>query len=416
MKPKRKNIGIVTTWFERGAGYVSKIFAHALESDGHRIFIYARGGESFGRGDVNWNQRNVTWNSFQRSPIPTDINKRQFQKWLVRNEIEILIFNEQQYWQPIFWAKELGITTAAYVDYYTDHTIDFFELYDCLICNTRQHMKAMMRYTSAAYLPWGTDLNLFKPSVRKRQIVSNNRKTIFHSAGMSPYRKGTDILIKSLSQLVKKGELGFNVLIHTQVDLKRIFPDLKSDLQQLENLNSIKFITKTVPAPGLFSEGDIYVYPSRLEGIGLTLAEAAACGLPVITTDFGPMNEFIVPNCGWKLEVHHQFTRNDNYFWPMSEVSPEHLAHTIEKAVNEYKPEMKNAVRQYAEEKLNMTTNLSELSEILVTSIAKKSHYNKDLAIRINKFESQKYKMWMLTPAPIKSIYSLVYFIYKKFK
>ena len=33
--------------------------------------------------------------------------------------------------------------------------------------------------------------------------------------------------------------------------------------------------------------GDVFVYPSRLEGIGLCVPEALACGLPVITTDCG---------------------------------------------------------------------------------------------------------------------------------
>lgn len=41
----------------------------------------------------------------------------------------------------------------------------------------------------------------------------------------------------------------------------------------------------------LFSEGDVALQPSRYEGVGVTLLEAQACGLPVIATDAEPMRE-----------------------------------------------------------------------------------------------------------------------------
>lgn len=42
----------------------------------------------------------------------------------------------------------------------------------------------------------------------------------------------------------------------------------------------------------LYDEGDVAVQPSRYEGLGLQLLEAQAAGLPLITTDAGPMNEY----------------------------------------------------------------------------------------------------------------------------
>lgn len=39
------NIGLVTTWFERGAAYVSKAYLNSLKTD-NNVFIYARGGEN----------------------------------------------------------------------------------------------------------------------------------------------------------------------------------------------------------------------------------------------------------------------------------------------------------------------------------------------------------------------------------
>lgn len=46
-----------------------------------------------------------------------------------------------------------------------------------------------------------------------------------------------------------------------------------------------------LPEPAdLFTEGDVAVQPSRYEGVGITLIEAQAAGLPVITMDGPPMN------------------------------------------------------------------------------------------------------------------------------
>lgn len=48
-------IGIVTTWFERGAAMVSKAYRDVL-AQRHDVLIYARGGERTGEGDPHWDQ------------------------------------------------------------------------------------------------------------------------------------------------------------------------------------------------------------------------------------------------------------------------------------------------------------------------------------------------------------------------
>ena len=42
----------------------------------------------------------------------------------------------------------------------------------------------------------------------------------------------------------------------------------------------------------LYDEGDVCIQPSRWEGLGLSLLESQACGLPLVTTDAPPMNEY----------------------------------------------------------------------------------------------------------------------------
>lgn len=52
------------------------------------------------------------------------------------------------------------------------------------------------------------------------------------------------------------------------------------------------FKTADNEAGGLFSMGDVYVYPTRMEGIGLTITESLCSGMPVVTSDYPTMNEW----------------------------------------------------------------------------------------------------------------------------
>ncbi|MEL0606323.1 glycosyltransferase [Pseudoalteromonas undina] len=307
-------IGIVTTWFERGAAVVSRQFMDVLTKQGHEIFIYARGGEEFAKKDANWNLPNVTWNSFLYSNIPTDINKKQFTLWIENNELDAVLFNEQQYLEPILWAKKLNVKTIAYVDYYTKYNFKAYRVYDQLWCNTKRHFSAFNWHKNAKYIPWGTDVELYSPKSKE----SKRDYYFFHSAGMSPFRKGTDVFVNALfHESEKLLAMDRKSLIHTQVSLTKSFPELKEKLDYLISNGLLDVVEKTVPAPGLYHKGTVYVYPSRLEGIGLTLAEAAMAGMYIITTDEEPMREFAMEGCAALIPVVEKYEREDGYYWDM---------------------------------------------------------------------------------------------------
>lgn len=55
------------------------------------------------------------------------------------------------------------------------------------------------------------------------------------------------------------------------------------------------------PEPAdLYSIGDVALQPSRYEGVGVSLVEAQACGMPVIAVNAAPMNEIV---CGPLIPV-----------------------------------------------------------------------------------------------------------------
>jgi glycosyltransferase involved in cell wall biosynthesis len=86
----------------------------------------------------------------------------------------------------------------------------------------------------------------------------------------------------------------------------------------------------------LYQRGDLYLYPSRLEGIGLTLPEALACGLAAITTDAPPMSEFVQEGRTGSLVPVQDFRgRSDGYYWPESWVDPAQLRACLQRYVDQ---------------------------------------------------------------------------------
>ena len=352
MKHSRKlNIGIVTTWFERGAAYVSKAYLDTLSRQ-HNVFIYARGGEAYARADSHWDKDYVTWGQRVRIGVPNFVAWNEFRNWVTQYHLDVVIFNEQQSWDIILRSLRLDILIGAYVDYYTRDTVPFFWLYDFLLCNTRRHYSVFKNHPQALSIPWGTDCTVFDGTY---QPVSEASLMFFHSCGGSYHRKGTDLLVRAFQRVHGDARL----VIHSQGSMKH------NSLIEFANQDPrIEVIEKEVSAPGLYHLGDVYVYPSRLEGIGLTMAEALASGLPVITTDNAPMNEFVVHGLNGRLVPAEKFQRRaDDYYWEESICSEEALAQAMQYYVDHRQQlaEFKLQARQYAEEHLDWAKNSAEL-------------------------------------------------------
>lgn len=379
------NIGIVTTWFERGAAYVSKLFEDKL-AEKHNVYIYARGGEEYAIGNSNWDKENVTWGKKIVSPFSsTVIDKSDFINWINNNNIELIIFNEQHWFQPLIWCKELNVKTVAYIDYYTEQTIPLFDIYDALICNTKKHKLAFNKHKNAYYIPWGTDIELFKPNIDG--LVNNEYVTFFHSCGWDTHRKGTDLLLKAFNKVNTDCKL----ILHTQNEIKD--DELVKIIEELKNKNKLELIIKTVPSPGLFYLGDVYLYPSRLEGIGLTIAESIASGLATVLPDNAPMNEFIEDNItGNLIKIDRLYARADGYYWPKCEVSVEDLTSIIEQlSIDKLKViSMKKNARTFATKKLDSSVNFNQLFNLVDECRLEKTQ--KKLIDEINNFDNRGMK------------------------
>jgi glycosyltransferase involved in cell wall biosynthesis len=356
------NIALITTWFPAGGGYVSKAYQHILKKE-HNVFIYVRGGQVM-KGHPDWDYPNVTWAPRHYNGIKTN----HFVSWLKKNKIDVAFFNEQRYWKPVLEAKKAGFCVGAYIDYYTQETVPAFEIYDFLICNTKRHYSVFDWHPNAQYVPWGTDIEKFKPAIENIERIPTFIISAGWQAKYTGDRRGSLIAIKAFKKV--KGDCKLNV--YSQVAFDECLPEWK---ELLASDSRIEFKVGTFD-PFPYREGDVYLYPSRLDGIGLTLPEAVSSGLAVITTNNAPMNEFAVDGYnGLLIDVEKFIARPDGYYWPESICNLDSLTEAMQKLINN--PSILNKykvnARESAEKNLNWSKNASNLSEIFEYAYNSKS-------------------------------------------
>lgn len=407
-------IGIVTTWFERGAAYVSMQYKKLLELKGHEVFIYARGEDTNKIFGSSWDANTVTTQKKDFAPIPTYINLKELKQWLKKNNIESVLFNEQKWLEPVVLCRELGIKTGLYIDYYTENTIQAYKIFDFLICNTKRHYSVFEWHKQAFYVPWGTNIDLFDIA-HKRQASEKIR--FFTSAGMNPYRKGVDLAIAAFYELIElepKLADQIELIVHTQIALETFFKDhnIQQKIKKIKQAGLLKEIVKTVSAPGLYYEGDIYLYLSRLDGIGLTLAEALAASMPIIIPNDAPMNEFLPEIGSQTVKLKKIFCRYDAYYWPQNEIDIYDLIKKIKFIIKNKNniDSFRNASRLYAVDQLNWNDRVNIIDEIFrETEILSINRDDIDNALNTS---SEKYKFYV----KFKKLYQIYYFLTKLFK
>ena len=387
------NIGIVTAWFERGAGYVSRQFADIIGKE-HHVFIYARGGEDYAQGDPNWDKPNVYW-SRRYNLFDTYMDQGEFCGWIAKHNIQAVIFNEQRYFEPLLWLKSLGVASIAYVDYYTETMLPLFQAYDAIICNTRRHCEAFEGFEQVHYIPWGTDVSLYAPKGDSVKPASDDgRMVFFNSAGTSPARKGTDTFLRAFYAC---GDIpNIKALVHAQMILRTVMPELTPVIDELTANGRLELVEKSVTAPGLYYKADVYVYPSILDGIGLTVPEAISSGLACIASDNPPMNEFVHEEFGALIPITKLYSRADGYYWPQCRCDTDALASIIRSfaAQPEKVAEMKKNARTYAEQHLSFEKNAEQINNVLQTVTVR--DVPAGLKAKIRAFDSHREKAFML--------------------
>ena len=119
-------------------------------------------------------------------------------------------------------------------------------------------------------------------------ISSSTLKII--AVGTLSYHKAFDVLIRAAGELKKRNIEDFIMLIvgegEDRTDLEKLIHNLRIE-------NHVKLLGIRNDVMGLMKSCDIFVMPSRYEGLSIAMIEAMACGLPVVASDAPGIRDYI---------------------------------------------------------------------------------------------------------------------------
>ncbi len=132
-------------------------------------------------------------------------------------------------------------------------------------------------------IPWGVDLEVFKPDARARAAERD--------AWRIPV--GDTVMVLVANELARKGlETILRAMTYDDRDDLWLVVAGREDpapwarlAAQFGVADRVRFLGSRDPAP-VYQAADLFVMPSSYEGWGLVVAEALACGLPVVASRF----------------------------------------------------------------------------------------------------------------------------------
>lgn len=181
-------------------------------------------------------------------------------------------FSQRTFYRHIFRCEQKSLDSADQVT-----TISRY---------TQKKLKEIFGYSDSHMIYCGIDTSLFSPAeVQKKDLNIDETTTVLLYVGNHLRRKGADLLEPIMNKL------GDDFLLLTTSGLRTKGTHLSKNIRPLGKTG----IRDLVRAYNLC---DILLFPSRLEGFGLCVAEAMACEKPVITTNGSSLPELVEQDKG----------------------------------------------------------------------------------------------------------------------
>lgn len=186
-------------------------------------------------------------------------------------------------------------------------------------------------------MPLGVNTNIYRPGVSPLNI--NGKRSfsflIMSSSGWDA-RKGYDVLLQAFVEEFREEEdvcLIIKIRASSQEEIRQQQERVNQFVHQIagRNRSSIIFLSTTddwneEKIAQLYNSVNCYVLPTRGEGWNMTVMEAMATGLPVITTNWSAHLDFINHTNGYLIDVKgHQKLHAWNTELSWAEPDKDHL-------------------------------------------------------------------------------------------
>lgn len=199
------------------------------------------------------------------------------------------------------WGSYLHCEDNRFRYWVDSHLPKYCDLITCLSEDTRRDLISRCKQANHAnnvVVPVGIDLARFdavrhlRDPLRAKLEVTEREVLVLFVGTLTP-RKG-------ISDMVRAWELlGANPNARLLIIGRRYGPHELGLVEDLVKTDPrVRYLEK-VPyeeVPGYFQAADVFLFPTHLEGFGIVVGEAMACGLPVLTTRAKGVREVVVEN------------------------------------------------------------------------------------------------------------------------
>ncbi|MES2411374.1 MAG: glycosyltransferase family 4 protein [Bacteroidota bacterium] len=128
----------------------------------------------------------------------------------------------------------------------------------------------------------------------KSEFGIANDQLVLINVGRQDFQKGHDILLDSISLLPDSVKAKVVLVVvgregNATASIQKLLVEKKLE-------SNVMFLGHRTDVPALLKMADIFVFPSRFEGLPGALIEAEAAGLPIICSHLSMMLEVVEPN------------------------------------------------------------------------------------------------------------------------
>lgn len=166
----------------------------------------------------------------------------------------------------------------------------------------RELLDAGVSEQKAVYIPHAVDTRRFSPATPDERRLQRGRlglpqdRTLILYTGRLLRGKGLDVLLDAFARIAARQPLAHLVLVGSGAgQALSVESDLQEQARTAGLTERVTFTGRVENVQDYLQAADLFAFPSLFEALGLSLVEAAACGLPCVGSRTGGIVDVIEP-------------------------------------------------------------------------------------------------------------------------